>query len=463
VVLGQGSDRPPAAYSLDEMHGAHVFIGRFDLQVPLSLVLVAAVAVVAVSFGLIYILPERRAREPRSGAALPRWVLIGLQTLAVLFVAFLALVGIFGRQENPVLNAATIAFWVVTLPLLPLVHVFAGGVYEVANPFALGARLVTSGASARRKPGPLLERLGYWPSVALLFLLFWFELALRVVPESPRALGVMVVLYALFQVGMGAWLGEGWFARGEVFQVLTTLASSIAPLSIGRDGKGFVRARLGFDPAMPIARATGREALITLWLAGVLADGVRQTPIWKVVSSAASSYTDSISQPNAAIDPGDLVLDSSEILFTWLAFAVFFWAFTLVAARLSRRSPRDLAHVVSPSLVPIALAYLLAHNLTQLLIVTPLMWTASSASLTTASFIIQDNIRHVAPSVVFYLQVTAIVLGHVVAVVMAHARLRQVEARAELAIRGDLGWLAAMLVYTATSLWVLAQPITNQG
>jgi len=46
---------------------------------------------------------------------------------------------------------------------------------------------------------------------------------------------------------------------------------------------------------------------------------------------------------------------------------------------------------------------------------------------------------------------------------MAHARLRESEPVGNLAIRADLGWLSAMLIYTATSLWVLAQPITNAG
>jgi hypothetical protein len=46
---------------------------------------------------------------------------------------------------------------------------------------------------------------------------------------------------------------------------------------------------------------------------------------------------------------------------------------------------------------------------------------------------------------------------------MAHARLRDNEPDGSLAVRADLGWLSAMLIYTATSLWVLAQPITNAG
>jgi hypothetical protein len=72
---------------------------------------------------------------------------------------------------------------------------------------------------------------------------------------------------------------------------------------------------------------------------------------------------------------------------------------------------------------------------------------------------------------VWWVQVVAIVLGHVIAVVMAHARIsHDTEGGADstmrsrdLALRADLGWLSAMLIYTATSLWILAQPITATG
>ena len=167
-------------------------------------------------------------------------MVVVLQTLLVLGVIFLFLVGTFGSQLTT-LNGAVILFWVLVIPLLPLVHCLVGGMYEVGNPFALGARLLTAGRSARKARDPRLERLGYWPAVAMLFILVWFELALRVVPNTPRALGLLTLVYAAFQVGIGAWLGEGWYRGGDVFSAITALASTVAPLAITRDEDGFVR------------------------------------------------------------------------------------------------------------------------------------------------------------------------------------------------------------------------------
>jgi hypothetical protein len=443
------------------MRLAHVFIGRFDLPVPLSAVLVAAMAVVAASFGLIYLLPPRPTAPDRKGPAVPRAVIMALQTVAVVVVLYLIGVGVAGSQVTA-LNGAVILFWVLLIPLLPLAHCLVGGVYEVANPFALGARLVTSGASARKPHDPRLDRLGYWPAVALLFLLVWFELALRAVPASPRALGVLTIAYALFQVGMGAWIGEGWYRGGDVFAAITALASTIAPVAIARDDDGFVRLQLGFRPARFLPPGRGRQALITLWLAGVLADGVRVTPIWRAVTSATQDFSASIGQVGTT-NLGDLLLDTAEIVATWIAFATFFWAFAYLASRLVRRPLAEVAGVVAPSLIPIALAYLLAHNLTQILVIGPLLFSASGTDVAIAAFQLQRNAQGLNPGLIFLVQVGAIVLGHVIAVAMAHARLRDTEPDGSLAIRADFGWLSAMLIYTATSLWVLAQPITNTG
>jgi hypothetical protein len=449
------------------MHPAHVFIGRFVLQVPLSIILVGAVAVVTASFGLIYLLPPRREKPEGKGTAVPRPVVMGLQGIALVYLVFVIVVGIFGRQGNAALNAAVILFWIVTIPILPLAHCVIGGMYEVANPFALLARLLTAGGSARKPPSPALARLGYWPAVGLMFLLVWFELALRVVPNTPIALGLLVIAYTGLQVGMGIWLGEGWFRGGDVFDAITSLASTIAPTAIARDGEGFVRFKTGFRPARFLPEGPGREALITLWLAGVLADGVRVTPIWAFVTSNTQDFATSGAIGAAAQSGttylGGLVLDTGEILFTWAAFGAFFWLFSYVAASLSQRDVVDVAQVVSPSLIPIALAYLLAHNLTQLLIIAPLMVTGGNAPVGEIAQQIQSNIRQVSPPLVFTIQVLAIVVGHVLAVITAHARLSRVVKDGSLALRGDLGWLAAMLIYTATSLWILAQPITNQG
>jgi hypothetical protein len=249
------------------------------------------------------------------------------------------------------------------------------------------------------------------------------------------------------------------------------------------------RARLvfGLRPERFLTAARGREALITLLLAGVLADGVRATPFWRVVIGPFAQPAFQNLGHFAGIDAGAASEITLEVIVTWIAFGLFFWTFVAVASALSsvgtgeglsRARLGRMAATVGPSLIPIALAYLLAHNLTQLLVVGPLIVTASNATVSQLGPLTQAQIRDISPSWVWWIQVLSIVIGHIVAVVIAHARLsaafaeQQREpdetARArgiavaarELAFRADLGWLSAMLLYTATSLWIIAQPIT---
>jgi hypothetical protein len=473
----------------------HVPIGLYSLPVPLTTILLASVVVVAASFTLIYVTaPRVRDDPPDAGAPLPGWLPALLTLVGLAYLAFVIVVGIFGRQGLAALNPASLLFWVWTIPLVPIAHCVVGGMYEVSNPFAFLARRLGAARPRLANAEVLLRTLGYWPAVVLLFLLVEGEGITEIV-QNPALLGASILLYLCLQVLMGVLLGEAWYRGGEVFHAITSLASTIAPVGLRRDSQGRVRLLAGFNPARFLPAGPGRVALITLWLGGVLADGVRATPLWRAAILPETQPVFEQMGRLGGVDIGAASETTLEIVVTWAAFALFFWVFVALASILSASGGesglagprlRQMAEIVSPALIPIALAYLLAHNLTQLLVVGPLIVTARDATASQLGALTQDQIRHLSPGVVWWTQAGLIVLGHVVAVVMAHSRLapsiqsrratRAQEAgltpgpmlvvggRArEAAVRADLGWLSAMLIYTATSLWILAQPITASG
>ena len=119
------------------------------------------------------------------------------------------------------------------------------------------------------------------------------------------------------------------------------------------------------------------------------------------------------------------------------------------------------------TLVPIALAYNLAHYLSLLLIsgqtVIPLLSDPFGNGwdlLGTAGY--ATNIAIINARVAWYVSVAAIVAGHVVSVYLAHlVSMRRVAHRGR-ALRGQLPMLVLMVLYTATSLWIIAQPIVEE-
>ena len=118
------------------------------------------------------------------------------------------------------------------------------------------------------------------------------------------------------------------------------------------------------------------------------------------------------------------------------------------------------------SLVPIAIAYHLSHYLSCLLIagqfIIPLAsdpfelgWDLFGAAA------YRLDIGIVNAKFVWYVAVTAIVVGHVLGVYVAHVMAMRVFAERGAALLSQIPMLVLMVGYTMVSLWILSQPIVN--
>jgi len=66
-------------------------------------------------------------------------------------------------------------------------------------------------------------------------------------------------------------------------------------------------------------------------------------------------------------------------------------------------------------------------------------------------------------STVWFLQIVLIVLGHVIAVYLSHLRAGERFRTAQRALLSQYPMLILMVIYTMTSLLILAQPTTTAG
>jgi len=110
------------------------------------------------------------------------------------------------------------------------------------------------------------------------------------------------------------------------------------------------------------------------------------------------------------------------------------------------------------TLVPIALVYNAAHNYSYLVVqsqgLIPLLLPAFAGY--------KPNYALAQASMVWYAQVVLIVVGHVIAVYLAHLRAGERFRTAQRALLSQYPMLLLMVLYTMTSLWILAQPITRE-
>jgi hypothetical protein len=427
-------------------HGVGV---RADLPVPIELALFGGAAAVLVSFGALGLLwPASRLRGEDAGRPLPSflaavvdnpvvvWVLRLLVLALTLTVVVVALTGPPATTSNVAPYAFYITFWVGLVPASLLL----GPVWARLNPL----RTLHAGLSRLTGPAPAADRLpplGYWPAVVALFAFGWLELCY---PDRarPATVGTFLVLYAVVQLVAALWFGAGWFARGDAFEVVSSLWARLSPFGRRADGVLVVRNPLdGIDGL----RAERGLAGVAVGLLGITAfDGVTRTQWWQT-------------GPGFEGDLATLV-PTVGLALTALAVAGLYAGSTAVAGRLGwggTDGPTQFAH----SIVPIALGYHIAHYFSLLLLDGQLTWILASDPFQTGLDLFGTagnrlDLGAVSPDTIAGVQVSAIVLGHVLGVVLAHDRAVRLCAPGQ-ARTSQYPLLAVMVGFTVTGLWLL--------
>ncbi len=481
---------------------AHAFGQRYDLPIPLSYFLIGAVAAVALSFAVVGMFVQR----PSGVFSYPRLDLlhttvagpvlrsrITSTVLRVLSVAVLLLTIVAGfiGTDRAIENISPTFVWIVWWVGMGYVAALLGNVWAAINPWRITyewyEKLLGRSDEPETPPFRYPDGLDAWPAVVLFFVFAWAENVFASAFQ-PTTLSVMIVLYSLITwVGMAAFGKHAWLRNAEAFTVLFGLFARFSPTEVRVTNRAVCRAcasgceeetdcvdcyecfewaesddrELNLRPfavglALPRRVSIATAAFVILVLASVTFDGFQDTQTW------ASFRADMLTIVTAD------VLDTIALAAAPLIFAVFYAAFSWGIAKASRDRadvPAVAARFVF-SLVPIALAYNLAHFITLLLIQGQLIIPLASDPFGfgwdifgTAGYRIDLNIINA--RTVWFISLVAIVLGHVTSVYLAHViALRRTDEDAHV-LRGQIPMLTLMLIYTATSLWIIAQPIVG--
>lgn len=465
--------------------GAHGFGQRYDLPLPLSLYLVGAAAAVVFSFVIVGLF-VRRARPDRGYPRLDLLSLgffrrltrpglvLALKLLAVVVFGVTVLAGFLGNQD-PYQNIAPTMVWIVWWVGLAYVSAFVANLWALINPWGTlfdGAEWFYRRLARQRAP-PLRLRypaaLGIWPGCLLLLAFSWVELVYPN-PAAPRDIAWFAVAYSVIAwTGMALFGRAAWIRNGEVFALVFGVFARLAPMDIRiEDGPGgrvrqwalrpFGAGLLDGEPV-----SVSLMAFVLLLLSTVLYDGALGTPQWAGLEAAAVFLMPGLGEG------ASLTVRTAGLIGFWLAFLGAFIAVGAVmsAAARGRRSPLDMARDFAFTLVPIALGYHLAHYLLYLLIqgqyIVPLVsdpfgygWNLFG----TAGYRVDIGI--VGARFAWYAAVTAIVLGHIAAVYLAHVKATRVIGDRGTALRCQVPLTALMVVYTLISLSIIAEPITER-
>ena len=442
---------------------AHAFGERYELPIPLYLFALGGALVVLLSFVLVLRTPGSTAPEVTSGDSVPlRRVHPVLGPVSIVVLLLVAAVGLTGSQEVPE-NIAPETFWVLTWIGVPLSCGLLGDWTRPVNPFANLARLADNSRLRRTvlaRQEPLAWRFGWWPAVVLFVLLVLGELVFNLQTTVPAFVGGALVVYGLLCLFLGLVHGSAFLARGEVFSGLFNTWGRLGFWRFGAPGRTR-RFTGGLD--VPFDEAPSRVVFVLLLLVSINFDGLLATPQW------ASYERRTLGADTSGID----ALRTGSLIALIVVVLAIFVAFAVGSARVGRWSTGPFAALagVLPSLVPIAFGYLVAHYLQYLLtngqLMAPLIgnpgyksWPLHLPGPFNDGFEVDSTL--LPNSFYWYLSVLVIIAVHVVAVVLAHrALLRHAEDPVR-ARRSEYPWLVAMVAYTAVSLLLIAQPLTQE-
>jgi hypothetical protein len=446
-------------------------IGRSDLPIPEWLFGWAAAMVLVISFVALAILwPEPKLEGdrwrplPGGGALGSRVVEIVCGAIGIGLLGAVVYTGLEGTQSPAANFAPTFVYVIFWIGLVPASVLF-GDIFRAFNPWrALGRAVgwVASRVARSGLPAPLTypERLGHWPAAAGLFAFAVLELV-RSGGDQPDTVAIATLIYsAITFIAMALYGVEGWSARGEAFSVYFNLFSRISVFET-RDRV------LGVRPPLAglahLQAGAGTAALLAVMIGTVTFDGAGEAPLWTGVSPDMTRFFGDLGlSPQPAFELTFLIGLTVAILLVGGLFRLGVLGARSVGGGFSaERLSRAFVH----SLVPIALAYVMAHYLTYLLFRGQAIVFLASDPLGDGSDLFgtastQIDYGVIGSTATWYWQVAFVVAGHAAGLTLAHDRALALYDDAKLAVRSQYWMLAVMVGFTSLALWLLSQANT---
>ena len=435
---------------------AHGVGSRGDLPLPFYLFGIGAAVALMATFASLSFFWHRawlpRAASGRSlGTASGRLLDVvavpaRLASLAVFVLALASSVSdaAVGSQRFGPLTVY-VALWVG----MAMVAAVFGDAWRVLNPFETIAAAIewTAGKLGLPQfndtdeiPG------GYWPAVIALGWFLFFELCYHDGTTNQAVAGAMIA-YTVGMVGGSAVFGRQWVRQADGFGVLFSLLARMSPLY--RDDTGAVRLRAPLSGLTTLTPRLDLLAVLLVVLGGTTFDSLAGSTLWPDLVGTHRGWTAT-------------GINTAGMIVVIAIMAALYYLGSLAVGWFTDQSSADVARRFAHSLVPIALGYTVAHYFSLLvldggqnflrLLSNP--FDRGSNWFGTADWAV--NFFLVSTDVIAWVQFSAIVVGHIAAVLVAHDRAVETGNASE-ATWAQRPMLLVMVFYSVVGLWLLQE------
>jgi hypothetical protein len=454
---------------------AHALAARQDLPIPAWLFAWGASLVLIVSFFALSVawrrprFEEERWRPLRPGVSnaltsFPAQAICGFIGVFLLGVAIYA--GLRGT-EAPDRNFALTFLFVTAWLGFPILSAFLGDVFRPFNPWRAVGCAAGAGfrAIAGQPPAHLSypERLGRWPAAIGLVAFVWLEVVYGAsggvaVGLDPHAAAIAALIYSAYTLAMMALFGvERWCETGEIFSVYFGMFSQLGGFGT-RDGRLGVRRPL--TAAGRWALVPGSAAVVVASIATTSFDGAQEGAFKPAIERVFDWFADG----GVGLTASLRLTDTIFIVLCFLGVALVYelgvrGMRTVPGAPSLAKLRTGFAH----TLIPIALAYLIAHYFSLFVfqeqaqftyLLSDPLGTATTDLFGTASGGIDFTV--LSSNAIWYVQVGALIVGHVLGLTLAHDRALVYWPDYRQATRSQYWMLAVMVAFTCFGLYLLS-------
>ena len=430
---------------------AHGLGGRLDLPIPIWQFAWAAAFAVLVSFAALGHYWTRPRLGPASrGVPLPA----GLESVGRSLLPITRLIGVavlavtihaaFRGDPDTASNLAPYVAFVLVWVGVAVASAFVGDLWATVNPVATltyPAGRIRSPVRPRLEPEPARD--GESISLLGIVVFLWMELAFHQ-GAAPRTIGAYLVLYTMALMAGATYYGRAWARRADGFSVLFRTISALAPLH--RDARGTLRLRYPVTGLARMSMGPGSVRLVLVVIGATTFDGFSRSSFWLDIVSNRSGWE------LTAVNSGGLVFGIGVVMALYrVAIAAM--------ARMTGEPEHELGDLFGPSLVPIMVAYTVAHYFSFLVFEGQNLIRLASDPyglgwnlFGTAGWRVDYTI--LSTGAIAWTQTSAIAVGHMVAVLVAHDRALE-RFPPEMAVRSQYPMLAAMIAFTIGGLLLL--------